>query len=587
LLLVIGSVLVALKYSSVNATVGLLQQTSKAANSNFDVRVHGSSDDAVGNVSAFSQKVSVTMLAPMPLATPGPLRVLASNPRYFTDGSGKAIYLAGSHTWSNLIDRGTIATPPPFDYPGYTNFMASRLFNFMRLWTVDETNVGSGDPNIAIIAGPLPWARTGPGNANDGKPKFDLNQFEQSYFDRLRAHVVQAGQNGIYVSVMLFAGYDLYLGSNATDGNPFKLENNINNVNCPRSCPTSAGLARLQIILQRVVDGVGSVMGRQVTGTLQLSPTVWGLEQAYIRKVVDTVNDLDNVLYEVANEASPASISWQYNVINYVKQYEATKPKQHPVGMTALYGGNDDALYGSPADWISPGAKLPLGDGRKVVINDTDHSYFWMALKRDGQAAQRAWAWKNFMLGNSAAFMDPYLVVWPDRNGPDGITTDPGVGTTPDSYWDVVRNAMRDTRKYAERINLAAMTPQPSRCSTGYCLVNPGNEYLVYQPGSGAFTVNLVAGAYNYEWFNPALGSVAQIGATTTPSGNQTFVAPFGGDAVLYLKVGVERCSSRRSAGGSEHDTDRVTRPWQEYLAETSTGRAEEARRRLPRERSH
>jgi uncharacterized protein (DUF39 family) len=27
----------------------------------------------------------------------GPLHVLKSNPAYFTDGSGKAIYLAGTH----------------------------------------------------------------------------------------------------------------------------------------------------------------------------------------------------------------------------------------------------------------------------------------------------------------------------------------------------------------------------------------------------------------------------------------------------------------------------------------------------------
>jgi hypothetical protein len=34
------------------------------------------------------------------------LRISPINPRYFTDGSGKAIYLTGSHTWTGLIDRG-------------------------------------------------------------------------------------------------------------------------------------------------------------------------------------------------------------------------------------------------------------------------------------------------------------------------------------------------------------------------------------------------------------------------------------------------------------------------------------------------
>ena len=44
-------------------------------------------------------------------AATGPLRVNSANPRYFTDGSGKAIYLTGSHTWANLMDRGTLHPP--------------------------------------------------------------------------------------------------------------------------------------------------------------------------------------------------------------------------------------------------------------------------------------------------------------------------------------------------------------------------------------------------------------------------------------------------------------------------------------------
>ena len=42
----------------------------------------------------------------------GPLRVHPQNPRYFTDATGKAVYLTGSHTWSNLVDMGP-SDPPP------------------------------------------------------------------------------------------------------------------------------------------------------------------------------------------------------------------------------------------------------------------------------------------------------------------------------------------------------------------------------------------------------------------------------------------------------------------------------------------
>jgi hypothetical protein len=334
---------------------------------------------------------------------------------------------------------------------------------------------------------------------------------------------------------MLFDGYEWFLGVNATDGNPFEFENNINGVNCPGACPTTV-LTGLRGIFRRVVNGARAILRGRSIRTLEMSPIVWDYERAYIRKVIDTVNDLDNVLYEVANEASPDSVVWQYNVINYVKEYEAAMPKQHPVGMTVPFNGTDRSVYDSPADWISPNSQLPLGDGRKVVINDTDHSYFWAEFKRDGQAAQRAWVWKNFLLGNNTAFMDPYLVVWPDRNSPASKATDAGPGSMPDPYWDVIRNAMRDTRRYADRIDLAAMLPQPSRCSTRYCLVNPDGEYLVYQPSSGAFTVDLAGGAYDYEWFNPALSEIAQSGVIASVGGNQRFIAPFDGDAVLYLK---------------------------------------------------
>lgn len=35
------------------------------------------------------------------------LKRLPSNPRYFTDNSGKAIFLTGSHTWENFQDMSS------------------------------------------------------------------------------------------------------------------------------------------------------------------------------------------------------------------------------------------------------------------------------------------------------------------------------------------------------------------------------------------------------------------------------------------------------------------------------------------------
>jgi hypothetical protein len=311
---------------------------------------------------------------------------------------------------------------------------------------------------------------------------------------------------------MLFNGFELQFETNSIDGDPFRDSNNINNVSCPGNCPANAAV---------------------------MSEQIWEIEKAYIRKVIDTVNDLDNVLYEVANEiASPSSDSWQLRVIKYVKDYEVSKPKHHPVGMTAQApGGSDLTLYNSPADWISPNSHVPPSDGKKVIINDTDHSYGSGELKQDGAMGQRAWVWENFTSGNNVAFMDPYLVGWTGRNAPDGTTADPHIGVKPDNFYEPIRTAMGMTLTYSNRMNLNAATPQPASCSTHFCLVNRGSEYLVYQPYAGNFSLRLAAGTYLYEWLDPSTNLITDSGTVSVADGDHTFISPFAGDAVLYLKA--------------------------------------------------
>jgi hypothetical protein len=445
------------------------------------------------------------------VAAQGPLRVHPANPRYFADGSGRAILLTGSHTWGNFQDYRyvTLPSPPPIDFGAYLAFLHAHHHNCFRLWTW-ETAFNPNAKQGTTFFDPMPYERPGPGEALDGKPKFDLTRCNPAYFDRLRARVKAARDSGIYVSVMLFNGFSIEGkgndGGDPWQGHPFNPRNNVN-----------------------AIDGGGSRAVHTLT-----NPAVTAHQEAYVRKVIDTVNDLDNVLYEIANEDTGTAddIAWQYHMIRYIKQNEATKPNQHPVGMTACWPEGDDAtLLASPADWISPAAKLPLGDGRKVILNDTDHSYFWIGLKADGPAAQRAWVWENFTRGNQCLFMDPYLDPShdPGRNHP---TLD-----HPDSYWDTLRQAMGHTLSCAERMNLASMRPHGELASSGFCLADPGREYLVYLPQGGEITVDLGAasGQMTVEWLCAAEGTLTH--AEPVLGGSQrTLTTPFDGDAVLHLR---------------------------------------------------
>lgn len=457
--------------------------------------------------------VSGTVITPIPQAsTPatGPLRVHPDNPRYFSDPSGRAIWLTGAHTWSNLQDYGTTDPPPPFEYQAYLEFLQQHNHNFFRLWAWEQAKWTAELPGEFWNA-PMPYARTGPGLALDGKPKYDLSKLNQAYFDRLRERVIQAGDRGIYVSIMLFNGWsieDKDLGQgNPWPGHPFHADNNINGI-----------------------DGDSNNDGEGHEIHTLANPAIVALQEQYLRKLLDTVNDLDNVLFEISNESHGESQAWQAHMIDYIKSYEATLPQQHPVGMTVEYpGGSNAELFASAADWISPNAaiagELPVADGRKVILIDTDHLC--------GICGEYADVWKYFTRGFNFLFMDPYDEAGVAR----GIG--PGSGRQPDDpVWVAIRRNMGYARSYASRMNLAAMTPRGDLASSGYCLANPnqsGAEYLVYLPsGSVSVDISGAAGELAVEWLNPATGEQI-IGATTIGGDSRTFIAPFNGDAVLYI----------------------------------------------------
>jgi hypothetical protein len=385
-----------------------------------------------------------------------------------------------------------------------------------------------------MIAPPFKWARSSTCCANDGGNEFDFTQLDSNYYNRMRARITQAGQKGIYVSVMLFNGYNWQYDMTSGDGNPFESGNNVNSISCSGTCPSD---------------------------NAEIPGAVTSFEQAYLKKVVDTVHDLPNVMYEVSNESgAPYSTTWQQGIIASVSNYEQTTyGTHHPVGFTFQYsGGSDSTLYDSAADWVAignggQGATPPAATGQcpvvtgnggapnmsspncKVVINDTDHSFSYNALESVGATGQINWVWENLTNGNGVGFMDPYLVLWPGRNACTGapVGGDPNVCSGLDPAWNQIRSAMADVESYAKKIDLKNMTPQGSLSTSGYCIANPGSQYLVFST-SNSFTLTAGAGTFTYEWFNPSTHTLVQAGSMNVGS-SQTFTAPFSGGAVLWL----------------------------------------------------
>ena len=252
-------------------------------------------------------------------ATPatGPLRVLASNPRYFTDGSRKAIYLTGSHTWCNFAtDQGKSDPPLAFDFNAYLDFLADHNHNFFRGWVWELAYSDEGfNTNGLFRWSPHPWLRTGPGDATDGKPKFDLTRFNSDFFDRIRSRAKAAGERGFYVSIMLFQGYGVQCNRNRRGRISARWEEQHQR----RGWWSESRSAHAGVLW--CYCGAGCVCPqvdrhRQPTWTTCCSRS--------------------------PNESGSYSTVWQYHMIDLIHRYEAQKPKQHPVGMTYTWSARNE-----------------------------------------------------------------------------------------------------------------------------------------------------------------------------------------------------------------------------------------------------
>jgi hypothetical protein len=395
------------------------------------------------------------------------LKVCNTNPRFFCDHSGKAVFLTGGHTWNALID-GTYR--PRVDFKAYMQWMEGSGQNFLRLWRIEPFS----DPDPSRNS-PMPWKRTGPGNCPiDGKPKFDLTQFDEAYFNRLRERAQIAARHGVYVSIMLFEGWWKHAWKeNAWKGHPLNPVNNINHM------PVA-------------MDDIHRMRNKELLA----------LDEAYVKRVIDAVTEYDNIFYEIVNEDGSGDVEWQYHLIRVIKDYESREGrKTHPVGMTFRFpSGNDPELFGSPADWISPKEML-ISDGTKVLIWDNDHF--------DPGGRNERWPWQCLMKGSSMILMLHF----------------------PGDERAEVNRAMGAARKAADLIDLARMTPQDN----GRYLARPGYEYLLITDETFEFDLSGHRKRFAVQWIDARTGEV-RPGEPVDGGGKVTLRPPFDWAAV-HLKA--------------------------------------------------
>lgn len=470
------------------------------------------------------------------------LTLLEGNPRYFSGDNLTATYLAGAHVWQNLQDYGPNPVPttcgdesPPHGCGAEEwDFLRFRGNNFTRGWVWEQEQGFAGAGIEGYQVRPMPYLKNGAGN-------YDLTQFNNAYFSRLRGRIQSAADRGLYISVMLFQGWSHQQrrsgGDNPWLGHPFHPNNNI----------TFNGYN---------LDLNGNGTGEEMH-TLNIDPQVTAVQKAYIDRYIQELNGFDNIIWEICNECGditnniPVSdtFAWMNDMVEHIKQTELDNyPKQHLVWISAPWGSSSSpgsinaALLDGPADIVAlapnqgwktdPPLYTPTPGNEKAVLFDTDHGLNCGGANNDSWCSVE-WPWKMFLRGYNTALMDVVRTLLPV----DGDNSNPGF----DQVIEETRLGLGQTVHFASSVirTLAAMAPDLALSSTGYALVNPGVEYLVFQPDAGSFTVFMEQGEYDYQWFDirggSGAGTVVESGSiSVTEPADQTFQRD-GQDWVLYL----------------------------------------------------
>jgi len=424
----------------------------------------------------------------------GSLAVYARNPHDFQDAKGRPVVLIGDYTWGTFSDV-------EYDYRAMFDTLKACGLNFARAWVWwgNETGFDQVPPQNYHRVNIVPFQRTGPGSANDGRPKYDLTRFNPAFFKRLQDVCRAARQRGIFLQLTLMDAW-MIKHPHLWKLHACHRDNNVNGV-----------------------DGDPKETGRGTDGEKGFcsmgNPKVLEVQKAFIRKVLDAVNRFDNILFEIANE-NYYNPEWEKHLCEFIHQYEKDKPKHH-LAMPLDLPNHD---YGGIKTWDLEALHANLLKARALsqpLIFDTD------GIGSPEDAVIRKAAWTAFVSGGHVDYLDDSL--------------QPGSGFHGD-YKGSRRAALRQQLGYLARftkqVRFWEMQPDDALVKEGHAFAMASSKELVaYLPDGGSVTLitdrledRLIA-----RWLNPLTGTWLDAGAAAgTP---HRFTASDNNDWVLYIKA--------------------------------------------------
>ncbi len=417
-----------------------------------------------------------------------PLSIHPHSPFYFLY-KGKPFLLVGNYTWGTFSDVD-------YDYKAMLDTLKDNGLNFARVWVwwgCEEFP----EPISRIHINP--YLRTGPGDANDGKPKYDLTKFHPAFFERLRSVCTVAKSRGIFLQLTLFDAW-MIKHPHLWRLHAYHRDNNINGVD---GDPQNT---------KRGTDGEQGFCSLNNLKVLEA-------QKDFIRKVVDAVNDCDNIFFEIANE-NYYNEEWERHLCEFIHEYEKRKPKQHLVMPLDL--PNHD--YGGIKTWDLQELHsnlLRARDLKQPLIFDTD------GIGNPDDATVRRAAWTAFVSGGHVSYLDDSLQIGTEHKG-----------DFKGSRRATLRRQLGHLAAFTRKVPFFQMRPDDRLVTAGNGFAMASDRELVaYLPSGGSVALELspFTGRLTARWFDPRKGQFSAL-VELLGGAPHEFTAPDGNDWVLWIQ---------------------------------------------------
>jgi hypothetical protein len=419
---------------------------------------------------------------------------------------------------------------------GYPGFEHNFGLWFDRRRDAHDT-VERQDPKVVSPFLEQPWARGTTGTASDGLPKYDLNQFNPWYFQRLKAFADLCDQKGTILFHKFYMQHALLEGQTHYVDFPWR----------PRNCVQDTGMP----------DGIPAAnVFYDIT-----HPERRRLHRLYIRQCLDVLGGNSHVVHQIGQEFTgplPFVRFW----IDTIAEWEAETGKNVSIALGAPKDVQDAILADGPR-----AAKIDVLDLRywwrkkngEIYAPDGGHELPGRGLERGGrQAAEsspeeiykkirayreayptiaimdaidgdRQQCWAFLMAGGGMLVRGG--ISYPDQADPQSYIQPADVEIMLPTY-GFIRNHLAQSLP-----RMKPADPLSNASSPTWCLSDGNSGFLIYALNGGIFSLrsDLQSDGRAARWLNPRTGAVSA--APSKNNDGRTFETPDQRDWALWLTL--------------------------------------------------